>query len=167
MADSFDQLVLAVKTGKVDDVRQALDRHPEVRKRLDEPHPDLPFDSTILLSAVHQKNKLIDVLLNAGADVNVRSRWRAGGFGALHSADTGLVPFLLDRGAVVEAHAAARLGMIDRDSQIPPVDRDPRSRAQRNAARVGAARLAEQLALPDRRLRRSTGRPACGRSTRS
>jgi ankyrin repeat protein len=114
MADSFDQLVLAVKAGKIDDVRQALERHPEVRERLDEPHPDLPFDSTVLLSAVRQKNKeMIDVLLNAGADINVRSGWWAGGFGALDGADPGLVPFLLERGAVVDAHAAARLGMID------------------------------------------------------
>ena len=57
---------------------------------------------------------MIDVLLDAGADINARSHWWAGSFGVLDSADPELVPFLIERGAHVDAHAAARLGMLDR-----------------------------------------------------
>jgi ankyrin repeat protein len=114
MAGSFDQLVSAVRAGSVDEARRILAQDPEARRRLDEPHPELPFDSTVLLSAVNQKNReLIGVLLDAGANPNARSRWWAGGFGVLDSADKGLVPFLIERGATVDAHAAARLGMFD------------------------------------------------------
>jgi ankyrin repeat protein len=114
MAGSFDQLVSAVKAGSVDEARRILAQDPEARRRLDEPHPELPFDSTVLLSAVNQKNRdLISVLLDAGADINVRSRWWAGGFGVLDGADESLVPFLIERGANVDAHAAARLGRLD------------------------------------------------------
>lgn len=113
MAGAFDQLVSAVRAGSVDETRRIL-ADPEARQRLDEPHPALPFDSTVLLSAVSQKNReLIEVLLDAGADINVRSRWWAGGFGVLDSADDSLVPFLIERGANVDAHAAARLGRVD------------------------------------------------------
>lgn len=113
MATTFDRLVAAVKHGSVDETRRILANEPESRRQIDEPHPDLPFDSTVLLAAVRQKNRdLIDVLLDAGADINVRSRWWAGGFGVLDGADESLVPFLIERGANVDAHAAARLGRL-------------------------------------------------------
>jgi ankyrin repeat protein len=114
MGSSFEQFVGAVKDGRVDDVRSMLAAEPDIRKRINDPHADLGFDSTPLLAAVYQKNRdLIDVLLSAGADINRKSGWWAGGFGVLHGSDPGLAPFLIDRGAVVDAHAAARLGAID------------------------------------------------------
>jgi ankyrin repeat protein len=110
----FDQLVAAVKAGSVEETRRILAGDPDARQRIDDPHADLPFDSTVLMCAVNQKNHaLIGALLDAGADPNARSRWWAGGFGVLDSADKGLVPFLIERGAKVDAHAAARLGMLD------------------------------------------------------
>jgi ankyrin repeat protein len=57
------------------------------------------------------------VLLRAGASINARSHWWAGGFGVLDS-DHDLAPFLIERGAVVDAHAAARLGMLDRLEEL-------------------------------------------------
>jgi len=47
-------------------------------------------------------------------DINARSRWWAGGFGLLDSADPELATYAIERGAVVDAHAAARLGLMDR-----------------------------------------------------
>ena len=47
------------------------------------------------------------------ADINARSHWWAGSFGVLDN-DGGLAPYLIDRGARVDAYAAARLGMLDR-----------------------------------------------------
>jgi len=54
----------------------------------------------------------IDVLLRAGADIRKRTEWWAGGFGVLDDCDPSLVDFLIERGAVMDAHAAARLGMM-------------------------------------------------------
>ena len=53
---------------------------------------------------------MIDVLLAAGADLNAMSQWWAGGFGLLHIADPELAAYAIERGAVVDIHAAARLG---------------------------------------------------------
>jgi ankyrin repeat protein len=67
----------------------------------------------VLLTAVRGANrKMVDILLAAGADINQRSHWWAGGFGVLDD-DRGLASFLIERGAVLDAHAAARLGMIN------------------------------------------------------
>jgi ankyrin repeat protein len=111
----MDRLAAAVARGDANAARQELDRRPELKARLNEPHRLFAFDATPLLSAVWQRNlPLIEVLLEAGADINARSRWWAGGFGVLDGADSSLVPFLLERGAVVDAHAAARLGMVDK-----------------------------------------------------
>jgi ankyrin repeat protein len=57
---------------------------------------------------------MLDVLLDAGADLNAKSRWWAGGFGLLHTAKPDLAAYAIQRGAVVDAHAAARLGLFGR-----------------------------------------------------
>jgi ankyrin repeat protein len=57
---------------------------------------------------------MLDVLLAAGADLNARSSWWAGGFGLLHWASPDLAAYAIRRGAFVDIHAAARLGMLDR-----------------------------------------------------
>ena len=67
---------------------------------------------------------MLDVLLDAGADINARSRWWAGGFGLLHGAPPDLAAYAISRGAVVDVHAAARLGLYDRLQEL--VTADPR-----------------------------------------
>ena len=68
---------------------------------------------------------MIDVLLAAGADVNAKSQWWAGGFGFLHTADPELAEYAIERGAVVDVHAAARLGRLDRLREL--IEADPQS----------------------------------------
>ncbi len=115
MSDSMGELVSAVAGGRPADVRAILARSPGLKQQLNDPRPELPFDATLLLSAIYDKNReLVDVLLENGADINRPSGWWAGGFHALHGCDPALAPFLIERGAVVDAHAAARLGMMDR-----------------------------------------------------
>jgi ankyrin repeat protein len=58
--------------------------------------------------------EMFDAMLEAGADINAKSRWWAGGFGFLHTAQPALAQHAIGRGAAVDAHAAARLGMIGR-----------------------------------------------------
>lgn len=66
---------------------------------------------------------MIDALVNAGADLNAKSRWWAGGFGLTHSASPELAAYAVELGAEVDIHAAARLGLMDRVRVL--VDRDP------------------------------------------
>ena len=61
---------------------------------------------------------MIDALLQAGADINARTRWWAGSFGVLDSANGDLANYLITRGATLDIHAAARLGMIDRVREL-------------------------------------------------
>ena len=68
---------------------------------------------------------MIDVLLAAGADMNAKSQWWAGGFGFLHTADPELAAYAIERGAVVDVHAAARLGHLDRLREL--IESDPQS----------------------------------------
>jgi ankyrin repeat protein len=123
--DPRHELVAAIDANDAARVRQALDRYPELTHQLDEPMPGLPFDSQPLLGAVWSGNReMVDVLLAAGADINARTRWWAGGFGVLDGADPGLASYLIERGAIVDAHAAARLGMLEELEQL--VSNEPR-----------------------------------------
>lgn len=105
----------AVRAGDVRLARELLERHEELRARINQPAPDLPFGAMPLLPVVGTGNReMVDVFLGAGADINARSDWWAGGFGVLDTCPIAIAPFLIERGAVVDAHAAARLGMLDR-----------------------------------------------------
>jgi hypothetical protein len=61
---------------------------------------------------------MLDVLLAAGANLNAKSTWWAGGFGLLHGASPELAAYAIRRGALVDIHAAARLGMLDRVKEL-------------------------------------------------
>lgn len=91
-------------------LRQCLERHPEFKAMINEPIG--PFDSPAILHV--SSREMLDVLLEAGADINAKSRWWAGGFGLLHGTKPELAAYAIQRGAVVDVHAAARLGLIDK-----------------------------------------------------
>jgi ankyrin repeat protein len=111
--DAAALLLAAIKADDPDAARGVLRDHPELKARLNDPIPGGAFGATPLLAAMPWANReMIDVLLEAGADINRRSHWWAGGFGVLDD-DRGLASFLIERGARVDAHAAARLGMTD------------------------------------------------------
>jgi ankyrin repeat protein len=118
-SDPRELLVAAAKVNDTEGVRSLLERHPELKARLNDPMPELPFGSLLLGPAVRRQNReMINLFLSAGADINARSDWWAGGFGILDSCDPGFAPFLIERGAFVDAHAAARLGLLDRLKQL-------------------------------------------------
>jgi len=94
--------------------RELLERHPEAKARLNEPMAD--FDAPIITRV--RSREMLDVLLEAGADINAKSRWWAGGFGLLHCAKPELAAYAVERGAIVDAHAAARLGMLDHLTEL-------------------------------------------------
>lgn len=104
-------------------VRELIGRFPQLRASLDAPLPDYGFGLNALYAAVQRSDcETINVLLQAGANISKRSEWWAGGFGVLDECDPSLVPFLTERGAVIDAHAAARLGMMSRLHEIVAAD---------------------------------------------
>ena len=118
-----------------------------------------PFDSPPLNSA--RSREMIDALLAAGADLNAKSRWWAGGFGVTHLASPELAAYAVERGAEVDIHAAARLGLIDRVREL--VEHDPAARARPRRRRPDAAPLREdgrdcRLPARPRRRHRRQGR---------
>ena len=112
--ESVEELKLALKRDNASAVQQILQRHPELKPWINEPVG--PFDTPALLAA--RSTEMLDVLLAAGAEVNAKSRWWAGGFGILHLASPELAAYAIRRGAFVDIHAAARLGMLDRVKEL-------------------------------------------------
>ena len=104
-------------------VGEVIQKHPELRARINDPLPDYGFGAQALFAAVQRSDRAtIDVLLQAGADIRKRTDWWAGGFGVLDDCDPGLVDFLVERGAVIDAHAAARLGMMQKLLELVAAD---------------------------------------------
>src|ERR1700735_1197212 len=94
-------------------VRDVLKRYPELRARIDDPLPDYGFGQHALFAAVQRSDRAtIDVLLRAGANIRKRTEWWAGGFGVLDDCDPGMVDFLTERGALLDAHSASRVGVM-------------------------------------------------------
>ncbi|MEP7327422.1 MAG: ankyrin repeat domain-containing protein, partial [Gemmatimonadota bacterium] len=146
--DPVQALVAAVKSDDVAEVSQLLVDYPDLKARLNDALPGLPFEGTLLLEAVSQANRdMIQVLLDAGADINQKSHWWAGGFGVLDNASPELVPFLLERGAVLQANAAARLGMLEQLEAL--VARDPAQVRARGGDGQTPLHVASTLAIAE------------------
>jgi ankyrin repeat protein len=104
-------------------VRELLERHPELRAKIDDPMTDYGFGVQALFAAVQRSDRAtIDALLRAGADIQKRTEWWAGGFGVLDDCHPELVEFLTERGAVIDAHAASRLGMLPKLRELVEAD---------------------------------------------
>ena len=91
-------------------LRDLLERHPVLQERINEPL--FAFDSPAI--GWVRSREMLDLLLAAGADINAKSQWWAGGFGLLHDASPELAAYAIQRGAQVDIHAAARLGLFDK-----------------------------------------------------
>ena len=108
--DVIEQIKSALRADDSDRVQQLLNRHPELKERINDPVG--PFDSPAIVNV--RSRPMLDILLNSGADINARSQWWAGGFGLLDNAGSALAAYAIERGAVVDAHSASRLGLMDR-----------------------------------------------------
>jgi hypothetical protein len=117
------QLKAAVFDSDAERVREILNSHPELRAKINDPLPDAAFGEHALYAAVQRSDRAtIDVLLSAGADIRKRTEWWAGGFGVLDDCHPDMVEFLLARGAVHDAHSAARLGLLPELRQLVAAD---------------------------------------------
>jgi ankyrin repeat protein len=113
-SDPAEELKQALRGDNASVVREILDRLPELKAKINEPIG--PFDSPAIVSA--RSPEMLEVLLAAGANLNAKSRWWAGGFGLLHGASPELAAYAIRRGAFVDIHAAARLGMLERVREL-------------------------------------------------
>lgn len=120
-----EELSAAVCASDADRTARVLESHPELKAQLNEPMANYGNSGMQpLLAAVQRSDrKTIDVLLEAGADINARSRWWAGGVGVLDECAPAMAAFLIERGAMADAHAAARLGMIAKLRELVLADR--------------------------------------------
>lgn len=110
----------AVKKGDVPAARRMLEQNPALRR-----HVNRPMYSFGGRPVGIAKNNLpmLDLLLEYGADINLKSDWWAGGFGVLDGVDPATADALIARGAAVDIHAAAHLGKLDRVKEM--VAHDP------------------------------------------
>src|SRR4051812_10060010 len=108
MSDLFEEIKSALRQDDARHVAELLEQHPELKGQINAPLA--PFDAPVITCA--RSREMLDVLLDAGADINAKSRWWAGGFGLLHSAEPHLAKYAIERGAVVDVHAAAHIGML-------------------------------------------------------
>ena len=121
---SADALKAAVIAGDARQVELLLEQHAELKARINDPLPDYGFGDTPLFAAVQRSNRgVIDALLRAGANINARTHWWAGSFGVLDDAARAdrpawLAPYLIERGAIVDVHAAAALRMFEKVKEL-------------------------------------------------
>jgi ankyrin repeat protein len=122
LSETSDPIELLEKAFTADDAprfRQLLERFPEANAKINDPVAS--FDSPLVTQV--RSRQMLDVLLEAGADINAKSRWWAGGFGILHGAEPDLASYAIERGAIVDVHAAARLGMLGKLHEL--IDANP------------------------------------------
>src|SRR6266404_7048239 len=107
--DPFREFKAALKKDDVATVRELSRRYPELTKQINEPSGC--FGALAICGA--RSPEMLDALIEAGADLNAKSDWWAGGFGLLHTVPPELAAHAIKRGAKVDVHAAARLGLLD------------------------------------------------------
>jgi hypothetical protein len=116
-----EQFLSAIDAEDAVEVRRLLSGHAEVRAAINAPISH--FDTRPAARAARNL-PVLDVLLEYGADLNLKSTWWAGGFGLLeYDCTPEQAAPLIARGAVVDVFAAAHLGMFDRLRAL--VDADP------------------------------------------
>ena len=111
--------ITAVQNGDIDAVKHLLAIDKTLVPQIDAPW--FSFDApAIVFAAASGNRELIEVLLDAGANIDVKSSWWAGGTSALQHAagsmlsyNSELAEYLIKRGATIDAHAAAGLDMAD------------------------------------------------------
>jgi ankyrin repeat protein len=118
-----EMLTAAIRASNAAHVGNLLERYPELRAKIDDPLPGYGFGQHALFAAVQRSDRAtVDVLLHAGANIQKRTGWWAGGFGVLDDCDPSMVEFLTERGAVLDAHSASRLGTMAKLRELVPAD---------------------------------------------
>ena len=113
------EYIEAVNKGDANRVKSLLADNDALLAFIDAPW--FAFDApAIVFAAASGNRELIKVLLDAGADIDVKSSWWAGGTSALQHAagsmlsyNRELAEYFIEQGATIDAHSAAGLDMSD------------------------------------------------------
>jgi ankyrin repeat protein len=112
MSAALELAKKALHDGDASALRHLLESHADLREAINQPL--FSFNSPALVAVSrHGSVDLVDVLLEFGADPNVRSSWWGGGFHALHGATPAVAERLLAAGAIPDACAAAHLDQAE------------------------------------------------------
>jgi ankyrin repeat protein len=110
----------AVRRGNAAETRRLLEENPALRAHVN--RPLFSFGSRPI-NVARDHLDLLDVLLEYGADINLKSDWWAGGYTVLDDVDPERAEALIARGANVDVNAAAHLGRLERVREL--LDEDP------------------------------------------
>jgi hypothetical protein len=100
----------AVRQGDAARTRRFLAENPDFRDHLNRP---LFSFGARPINAARDHIEVVDVLIEYGADINLKSDWWAGGYTVLDDVDPRLADALIARGAEVDINAAAHLGRLE------------------------------------------------------
>ncbi len=111
--------ITAVENGDIEAVKSLLANDQTLATQIDAPW--FSYDApAVVFAAMVGNRELIDVLLDAGSNIDVRSSWWAGGTSALQHAagsmlsyNRELAEYLIEQGATIDAHAAAGLDLYE------------------------------------------------------
>ena len=147
--------ITAIENGDAETVKNLLATDEALAAQIDAPW--FSFDApAIVFAAASGNRELIDVLLAAGADIDVKSSWWAGGTSALQHAagsmlsyNRELAEYLIEHGATIDAYAAAGLDMSKELAELiredPEVVNAPGSDGMSPLHFAGTPRIAELL----------------------
>ena len=105
-----DEFKSAIIERDVARVRRLLQAHSWLKSHVDAPM--FHFGARPLMVA-RENRELFELLLEHGANINLKSDWWAGGFSLLDGADEATANYLLARGAKLDVFAAAEFGRLD------------------------------------------------------
>jgi len=147
----FTVFAKGVQDGDAARVRQQLALE-HVRARVNEP----AFVFGQRAAHIAAKNEaVLAALLDAGADVNLKSEWENGPYTVLDNADEPTARFLLARGATLTACVAARLGWFDELKRL--IDADASRVHERGGDGQQPLHQAKTVAIADYLLDRGAG----------
>jgi ankyrin repeat protein len=115
----LDRFRAALNQGNIEETRQLLSGSRFLVKKINDPLFD--FGGRAVQKAAANA-ALMDVLLEFGADINLRSDWKNGPYTVLDSCSEDAARHYIARGARLTSHAAARLGWIDELRQMLDAD---------------------------------------------
>ncbi|GAB5402891.1 MAG: hypothetical protein Aurels2KO_11220 [Aureliella sp.] len=123
---SVERFVEAVRKEDLSALRSVVDSGELTADHLNAPWMD--FDAPALVAA-KRNLEIVDCLVEAGADINQKSMWWAGGYGVLHESDSATSEPLIERGAKLDIWSAASLGKYH--ELVAIVEADPSTVAAR------------------------------------
>lgn len=112
--------MMIIRAGDADALRKKLANSEFLQSQVNAPLGDFGRRP---LHMARNRPALIDVLLEFGADINLKSDWSGGPYSVIDDVDESTVRHLLSRGAKLTPNVAARLGWIDQLRAM--LERDP------------------------------------------